>query len=73
MIRRCKLQKYDIYYIKPRLLHFENESLISDEDITHLFLGFVRLMKKSIELDIESKYLNKIKRLEQQLKQARQN
>ena len=52
MIKKSKLQKYEIYYIRPQLLRFEREGLISDEDITNLFLGFVRLIKKSVEVDM---------------------
>ena len=73
MIKKCKLQKYEIYYIRPQLLRFEREGLISDEDITNLFLGFVRLIKKSVEVDMENKYLDKIKNLETRLKEALQN
>ena len=64
MIKKAKINVYGIYYTRPQILKFENTSLISDEDMVSLFLGFVRLIKKSVELDMENKYSHKIKLLE---------
>lgn len=57
-----------VYFTKPQILKFKTESVISDEDMMHLFMGFVRLIKRSVELDIENKYLTKIKSLENEIK-----
>lgn len=58
-----------IYYIRKQLLKFEkpNECL-DDEDMINLFLGFIRLIKRSIEVETEGKYLSEIKHLKNKLK-----
>lgn len=72
MIKKAK-NVSGVYYLAPHILQFENTNLISDEDIMHLFLGFIRLIKKSIELDMENKYINRIKSLESKLKMLNKN
>ena len=58
-----------IFYGKKRLLKFKSQNeLVSDEDLMRLFLGFVRLIKKSSELEAEEKYCQKIARLERELR-----
>ena len=57
-----------IYYLRKQPLKFEcQEELISQEDIQNLFIGRSRLIKKSSEYKIESKYLKRIKYLEKLL------
>lgn len=58
-----------VFYTRKQLLKFEkpNETL-SEEDMLNLFMGFVRLIKKSTELEAESRYLMEIKKLQNKLK-----
>ena len=57
-----------VFYGKKRLLKFKSQhELVSDEDLMHLFVGFVRLIKKSSEIEAEEKYSQKIARLEREL------
>ena len=66
---RARYNKSGNYYCTPHILKFrKNNELISEEDIYNLFSGFVRLIKKSVELEIEDRYANKIKNLEIELK-----
>jgi len=55
------------YFSKHPIKFKKNNELISEEDIFNLFNGFVRLIKKSVTLEIEEKYLNKISFLENEL------
>lgn len=58
-----------IYYTKKQILKFENNNkLLSDEDMFNLFNGFVRLVKRSVELEVEGKYLLEINKLKNQIK-----
>jgi len=58
-----------IFYPCCHVLKFKNNNeLISEEDIYNLFAGLYRLIKKSTEIEIEEKYLNRIKFLECELK-----
>lgn len=58
---------YKIFYQNSRILKFNNNEIISEEDIFNLFSGFVRLIKKSVEIKMEDKYLNRINYLENKL------
>ncbi|MGN0961408.1 MAG: hypothetical protein ACI4PF_04335 [Christensenellales bacterium] len=45
------------YFTCKQILKFQNyNELISDDDIVNLFMGLVRLIKKSTELKMEAKY-----------------
>lgn len=62
------------YYIKgtffenKQILKFQNYSeLVSDEDIINLFLGMVRLIKKSTEMKMEARYIREIECLKREL------
>jgi len=57
-----------VYFFKSRILKFNNTELIDDEDLFHLFMGVIKLMKQSIKFSVENKYLQKIKTLENKLK-----
>lgn len=57
-----------IYYTRKQILKFENAKLLSDSDILNLFNGFIRLIKKSVEIELESKYLFEINKLKKELK-----
>lgn len=57
-----------IYYTKRQLLYFESrQDVLSYEDMLSLFMGFVRLIKKSTEIEIENKYLLEINKLKNKL------
>lgn len=57
-----------IFYPKKQILKFQNKNeIISDEDIINLFVGFVKLIKKSVEFKLESKYVREINRLKKEL------
>lgn len=63
-----------IYYFRKRVLHFKkNSGLVSDEDITNLFLGLMRLLKKNAEIEMQEKYLSKIARLQNELDRIKSN
>ena len=68
MLKKSQNKTFGVYYFTPKVLKFKNLSIISDDDMIHLFMGFVRLIKKSVEIDVESKYLKKIKILENRIK-----
>lgn len=58
-----------IFYFKKHILKFKNPNgLVSDEDILHLFLGIVRLIKRNTEIAIEEKYVCKINKLENKIR-----
>jgi len=58
-----------VFYCTKRLLKFKSPNeLVSDEDLMNLFVGFVRLIKKSSELEAEEKYSKKIAKLERELR-----
>lgn len=60
---------YGVFYTKKRILKFKNPSeMISNEDIMNLFAGFVRLIKKSAQLEVEEKYCNQIHQLKNEIK-----
>lgn len=57
-----------IYYISKRLLKFQSrDELLSEEDIMHLFYGFIKLLKDSTKQAIEKKYLNVINTLKREI------
>lgn len=57
------------YYINKQILQFQNYTeLISDDDIINLFMGLVRLIKRSAEMKIEAKYSREIEQLKDELK-----
>ena len=62
-----------IFYFRKQPLKFQSSlDIISDEDIMSLFLGFVRLIKKSVEIEMENKYQKTIKSLQLRLKSNKQ-
>lgn len=57
-----------IYFARKQILKFQNYyELISDDDITNLFMGLVRLIKKSTEMKLEAKYIREIEFLKSEL------
>ena len=66
-------QKNGIYYISKRILKFkQRDEFVTDDDLMHLFLGFVRLLKQTTEREIERKYINKILTLKKELKNLKE-
>ena len=61
-----------VFYIRPKLLKFENSVKISDKDIDSLFSGTLRLLKMMISESVEKKYIYKINTLELELKKYRE-
>lgn len=58
-----------IFFAKKRVLKFKSKSaIVSDEDIMNLFLGLVRLIKKNTEISLEEKYLERINKLQSEIK-----
>ena len=58
-----------VFYTKRHLIKFEKPSeMLSEEDMLNLFMGFIRLIKKSTELEVEGRYLSEIKKLQNKLK-----
>lgn len=58
-----------VYFFNKQILKFQPYSeLISDEDILNLFVGMVRLIKRTTELKMEAKYEKQIKELRDRLK-----
>lgn len=58
-----------IFFTKKRVLKFKSKSaIVSDEDIMNLFLGLVRLIKKNTEISLEEKYLERINKLQSEIK-----
>lgn len=58
-----------VYFPHKHILKFQSYSeLVSDEDILNLFVGMVRLIKRSTELKLEAKYSKQIKDLTDRLK-----
>ena len=56
------------FFVSKRILKFQsNSELITDEDIINLFLGLVRLIKKSTEIKTEEKYSMKITMLKREI------
>ena len=50
-------------YKNPRILRFEsveNNRLLKEEDFLNLFLGIIKLLKKSIRRDLEIEYKRKL-------------
>lgn len=64
--------KGKIYKIKnTKIINFRTkQNLLSDSDIINLFMGFVRLIKKSVVFEMEKKYQNKIDYLTRRLNQT---
>ena len=61
-----------VFYFKKRIMKFKNPNqLISDDDIMNLFFFLVNLIKKNTEMKIEEKYLNKIAKLEYEIKKMK--
>lgn len=62
------------YYIYKKIMQFPTcEDIISDDDIISLFLGLVRLIKKSTEIKIEEKYEKEIFKLKKELDYIKRN
>ena len=58
-----------VFYTSKRVLKFKSKSpIVSVEDIINLFLGLVRLIKKNTEISLEEKYLDKISKLQLEIK-----
>lgn len=58
-----------IYYTRKQVLKFERrKESLSDEDILNLFMGFIRLIKKSTEIEVEERYLLEITKLKNIIK-----
>lgn len=66
-----EMEEKHIFYFKKRILKFKNNNLVSDDDITNLFLGLVKLIKKNTELKLEEKYISRINALESELKRLK--
>jgi hypothetical protein len=57
------------FYAKKQILRFEKpNNCLDDDDIINLFMGFLRLIKKSVELEVEERYLLEIRQLKNRLK-----
>ena len=57
-----------IYYCNKQILKFQrNDEMLSSEDLSLLFDGVLNLMKRSIEKEVEKKYLAKIFQLEKEI------
>ena len=62
-----------IYFENQRVLQFKkSDELISEDDIFNLFLGFVRLIKRSVEIEVENRYESKINSLEKELERIKE-
>ena len=58
-----------VFFVNKQILKFKSPSgIVSDEDINNLFFGLVRLIKRNCELSLEEKYLQKINKLEREIK-----
>lgn len=56
------------YFASKQILKFQSYSeLITDEDIMNLFMGLVKLIKKSTEMKMEAKYEKEIELLKDKL------
>ena len=69
-MKKIKINKNmsGIYYTKRQLLYFESrQDILSYDDMLSLFMGFVRLIKKSTEIEVENKYLLEINKLKRKL------
>lgn len=68
-IRKSQYGKSRVFRSKnPKILNFKARSnILTDSDITNLFMGFVRLIKKSIICELEKKYQDKIEYLTRRL------
>lgn len=61
-----------IYFCNKQVLKFQAMSdIISEEDIFSLFSGFIRLIKRSAELEVEKKFIKKINHLELELSELK--
>ena len=61
-----------MFFIRKRILQFQNyNELISDEDIMNLFLGLVRLVKKSTEIKMEEKYSQQIYNMKKEIERLK--
>lgn len=62
-----------IYYIRKQILQFNiDNDMITDEDIMSLFMGIVRLIKNSCEIQAEEKYLKIINKLKREISMNKQ-
>lgn len=64
------LKNHHFYFQKnPNILTFKDKSrLLSEKDMINLFLGFIRLVKKSVSYEIEEAYRKKLKYYHNQIK-----
>ena len=57
-----------IYFCNKQILKFQkNDEMLASEDLSLLFDGVLNLMKRSIEKEVEKKYLAKIFQLEKEI------
>ena len=69
-MRRLKLinNVSGIFYVKKRLLKFKKrEDIISYEDIMHMFVSVVSMLKETTERMMEKKYIKRILTLENEV------
>ena len=72
-VKKGKIQFKKFKISNPKLLNFKAKpQLLSDKDIVNLFMGFVRLIKKSAMFEIEKKYQNQIDYLTRRLNEKNQ-
>ena len=64
-MRKTAKNHSGIYFCNKQILKFQkNDEMLSSEDLSLLFDGVLNLMKRSIEKEVEKKYLAKILQLE---------
>jgi len=57
-----------IFYLQKRLLKFkQREDVISYEDIMHMFVSVIRMLKETTERTVEKKYIKRILILENEV------
>lgn len=61
-----------MYFCRKQVLKFQTISdILSEEDIFSLFSGFIRLIKRSAEIEVEKKFIKKINCLESELSELK--
>ena len=62
------------FYTRKQILHFPcMEEMITDKDILDLFNGLIELVKRSVELKVERKYVVLIDVLKSELQNLKHN
>jgi len=57
-----------IYFAHKKILRFESrQDIITDNDITDLFMGLINLIKKSTEIKLEEKYMKIINAMKSEI------